>query len=110
MPRRWCVDHPSQRVPGAEEFHFDGGNGFSLELRNIRNGEVLDVEGIRDRTFSRRKKAHGVVEPFDLAPEVEIILEVGALGNEALVNHLDRDLRKDAGGASGRERCRVRSS
>ena len=76
-------------MPGAEESHFDGRHGFALELRNLRNGEVLDVEEIEDRTFSGRKKVHCAMEPFDLAPEVEIILKVGALRNEALVNHCE---------------------
>jgi hypothetical protein len=46
-------------MPGAEEFHFDGRHGFTLEVRNLRNRVVLDVEEIEDRTFSRRKKVHG---------------------------------------------------
>ena len=50
---------------------------------------VLDVEEIEDRTFSRRKKVHGLMQSFDLASEVEIILKVGALGNEPLVNHFE---------------------
>jgi hypothetical protein len=76
-------------MPGAEEFHFDGRHRFTLELGDFRNGVILNVEEIEDCTLPRRKKIHRSMQPVDLALEVEIILKVGTLGNETLVNHFE---------------------
>ena len=50
---------------------------------------LVRVEQVQDRALGRRKKSQGLMEHFDLASEVEIVFEVGGLGNRSFVDRLE---------------------
>ena len=58
----------------------------TLQARDLRNGMLVSVEQVQECAFGRGKEIQGLVEKFDLPPEVEIVFEIGSLGNRSFVD------------------------